>query len=94
MSVKGVALGTATRLLCMKRPDLFLPANNASLVNLAAVFGSKPTTIDKYLDVIETIWSLPWQSAPEPKSSVERRIWAARVALLDAVFYEPPEYLK
>ena len=89
MAVKGVALGTATRPLCMKRPDLFLPANNASLVNIERVFGTKPNTIDKYLDLVERIWQFPWFSAPMPKDTMGRRIWSARVALLDAIFYEP-----
>lgn len=94
IGVKGVALGTATRLLCMKRPDLFLPANNASLVNIHRVFGTTPNTVEKYLTLVERIWQFPWFSAPEPKDATAARIWRARVALLDAIFYEPPEYLK
>ena len=39
----------------MKRPDLFLPANNASLGKIARVFGAKPNTIDKYLDLVERL---------------------------------------
>ncbi len=94
MGVKGVALGTATRLLCMKRPDLFLPANNASLVNIKRVFGTTPSTVEKYLALVERIWLFPWFSAPKPKDPTSARIWRARVALLDAIFYEPPEYLR
>jgi hypothetical protein len=94
MEVRGVALGTATRLLCMKRPDLFLPANNASLINIARVFGAVPNTVEKYLALVEEIWGFPWSSAPKPEEASELRIWNARVALLDAIFYEPPEYLK
>lgn len=94
MGVRGVALGTATRLLCMKRPDLFLPANNASLVNIRKVFGSAPNTVDKYIALVEWIWQFPWFSAPKPRDVNGTRIWRARVALLDAIFYDPPDYLK
>lgn len=89
--VKGVALGTATRLLCMKRPDLFLPANNASLVNLRSVFGVAPNTVEKYVALVDRIWQYPWFSGPKPSDANGQRIWAARVALLDAIFYEPPK---
>jgi len=94
MRVRGVALGTATRLLCMKRPDLFLPANNASVVNIARVFGTIPNTAEKYLRLVETIWKFPWFSASKPAEASSLRIWNARVALLDAIFYEPSENLK
>lgn len=94
MGVTGVALGTATRLLCMKRPDRFLPANNASLLNISRVFGTTPNTVEKYLTLVGHIWTYPWILAPAPADVSGARLWRARVALLDAVFYEPPEYLK
>jgi hypothetical protein len=89
MGVKGVALGTATRLLCMKRPDIFLPANRASVANIKRVFGTAPNTVEKYLALVQRIWRFPWFSAPVPNDEAEARIWRARVALLDAIFYEP-----
>ena len=85
----GVGIGAATRLLSMKRPDLFLPANNASQDKICAVFGRRADTIDKYLGVVNEIWSYPWFAAPAPNDTTEHRIWRARVALLDAIFYEP-----
>jgi len=94
LGVKGIALGVATRLLCMKRPDLFLPANNASISNIKRVFETTPNTSEKYMSLVERIWQYPWFSAPKPKDESEARLWRARVALLDAIFYEPPEYLK
>lgn len=90
LGVKGIALGVATRLLCMKRPDLFLPANNASISNIHRVFGTTPNTVEKYIALVERIWQFPWFSASEPNDKTEARIWRARVALLDAIFYEPP----
>ncbi len=89
MSIRGVALGAATRLLTMKRPDRFLPANNASSRRIGEVFGKRPDSIEKYLKTIQQIWAFPWFLAPSPEDLNERRIWNARVALLDAVFYEP-----
>lgn len=78
----------------MKRPDLFLPANNASLVNLGSVFGVAPNNVEKYVALTERIWTFAWFSAPKPADTNGQRIWGARVALLDAIFYEPPAYLK
>jgi hypothetical protein len=78
----------------MKRPDLFLPANNASLVNIHRVFDTTLNTVEKYIALHERIWQFPWFSAAMPDKSEAARIWKARVALLDAIFYEPPEYLK
>lgn len=89
MSGRGVAIGSASRLLSVKRPDLFLPANNASQGKILEVFGTRPDTIDRYLEVIEQIWSYDWFKAPIPSDTSERRLWGARVALLDALFYEP-----
>ncbi len=89
MGLKGIALGTATRLLCMKRPDLFLPANSASLVKICRVFGTTPNTVEKYVALVERIWQFPWFSCPMPSAPAAARIWRARVALLDAIFYEP-----
>lgn len=65
MAVQGIVLGTATRLLCMKRPDLFLSANSASLANNK--FGTAPNTINKYIGLVERVWQLPWFAASHPK---------------------------
>jgi hypothetical protein len=89
ISINGVGLGAATRLLTMKRPDVFLPANNASLVEIRRVFGTSPSTVDKYVALLQRVWGLPWFLAPIPKSTTSARMWRARVALLDAIFYEP-----
>jgi hypothetical protein len=90
MNLAGVGIGAASRLLCMKRPDLFLPANGASEEKIHQVFGIRPTTVASYLTVIGQIWSYPWFKAPLPQEASERRLWAARAALLDAIFYELP----
>lgn len=87
-SIEGVAIGAATRLLCMKRPDLFLPANNASQDKILTVFGRRADTVDKYIRIISEVREYPWFATSEPDDMTEHRIWQARVALLDAIFYE------
>ena len=92
ISVRGVALGVATRLLCVKRPDLFLVVNNANKIEMKRIFGSAPTSVGSYFKRMQRIWSMPWFSAPQPAPGPEQRLWNARVALLDAVMYEIPPY--
>lgn len=85
----GVGIGAATRLLSMKRPDLFLPANNANQEKILTIFGRRADTVEKYLGIINEVWSYPWFAATEPDDATDHRIWRARVALLDAILYEP-----
>jgi hypothetical protein len=89
LSLEGVALGCATRLLTVKRPDLFLPANSASALRIYKHFGENPTTAARYLTVLDKVWRFPWCQAPMPRHTEEQRLWRARVALLDAIFYDP-----
>jgi transcriptional regulator with XRE-family HTH domain len=88
--IEGVGMAGATRLLTMKRPDRFLSANGASLQKISKVYRIRADDIDSYLRIIEETWNFPWASAPEPVHPTERRLWRTRVALLDAIFYEPP----
>jgi hypothetical protein len=87
-AIHGVSLATATRLLIAKRPDVFLSVNSASRDRIREIFGSAPTTSDRYLQLLKRIWSFPWFKAPEPDHQHELRIWRVRVAILDAVMYE------
>lgn len=83
-------VGTASRLLAMKRPDLFMcidSKNRSQVAGAFAVTGSSLQTFDGYWDLLLRIWKCPWWRAPQPKQSIERRLWKARVALLDAVYY-------
>jgi HKD family nuclease len=86
--IPGVALATATRLLVVKRPDLFFSPNSANRERLQAVFGIAPTREPGYLDLLGRIWQMPWFTAREPDDRTERRIWKARVALIDAILYD------
>ena len=61
-------------------------------VRLRRIFGPRPRVVNSYLKFLQRIHAMPWFSAPEPTEPQERRIWKARVALLDAVMYEIPIY--
>jgi len=88
-AIHGVSLATATRLLIAKRPDMFLSVNGASRARIKDVFGVVPTDARSYLALLKRIWSMPWFEAREPNSEHEHRIWRVRVAILDAVMYDP-----
>lgn len=91
VELHGVGLGVASRMLCAKRPDLFVTINNANRDRVRALFGRAPTSATAYLDWHERIWAYPWRSAPEPTGGRdERRVWRARVALVDSLVYEIP----
>jgi len=85
-------LGTATRLLSMKRPDTFLCVDGANLKKLAHDVGMKrPDKLDYeryWAEVVERLQQAPWWQSPEPKQRSEAKAWRARAAMLDAIFYE------
>lgn len=91
VAIDRVKMGVATRLLCVKRPDVFLPANNASFERQKQFFGKKPDSPAKYLEMLERVWQMPWCRSPSPTAGLEHRVWRARVAMLDALFYVPTE---
>ncbi len=86
----GVGLGAATRLLAVKRPDQFLAVNNGNYPSIQRVFGIKPDRLDKYLSLLEWLRDRQWFEASEPQNEDQRRVWRARMALVDAIFYEHP----
>lgn len=92
-SFQGVGLACWTRLLSMKRPDYFLSVNSANKDRIRGVFGSAPGSPRAYLELTRRILSLPWASASAPEDEAEREIWEGRVALLDAILYEPASSL-
>lgn len=80
-----------TRLLAMKRPDLFICIDSANRANLSKAFGipqGRLNTYEGYWELLQIIWRCPWFKSPRPKGR-DARIWAARVALVDAFYYEP-----
>lgn len=84
-------LAPATRLLAMKRPDVFVCVNGENRRGLAEALAFAPTTLnlDNYWErVIEPIRQAPWYTTPRPASQ-NLELWDARVAMLDAIYYEP-----
>lgn len=85
-------LATATRLLAMKRPDVFLCVDAQNLEKLAEDVGIKyPKQLDYvryWEEVVERLMESPWWQSPEPSDPLEREAWHARAAMLDAIFYE------
>ena len=90
-SSRTARLGPATRLLAMKRPDVFVCVNGGNQTNLAEALAFAPTTIslDNYWErIIVPIQQAPWFIVPRPAGR-DRELWDARVAMLDAIYYEP-----
>ena len=84
-------LGTATRLLAMKRPDVFLCVDSKNLKKLAEDVGMIKSGLDyeRYWDeVVLRLMEASWWRSPEPSNHMEKAVWHARAAMLDAIFYE------
>ncbi|WP_339547060.1 phospholipase D family protein [Pseudomonas sp. RA_35y_Pfl2_P32] len=85
-------LGTATRLLAMKRPDVFLCVDGQNKRRLARDVGmvrADKLDYERYWpEVVERIQEAPWWRSPVPVGREEAKAWRARAAMLDAIFYE------
>ncbi len=85
-----VKVATATRLLAMKRPDLFLCVDSQNRRQIARSFDISQRalgTFDGYWDLLARIYECPWYLAARPKNGIGMAIWDGRVALLDAFYY-------
>lgn len=90
-SSRVARLGPATRLLAMKRPDVFVCVNSGNRIGLAEALSFAPTTLslDNYWErVIEPIQQAPWFNEPRPTGR-DMELWDARAAMLDAIYYSP-----
>ncbi|MCT4334315.1 phospholipase D family protein [Paracoccus sp. YLB-12] len=90
-SSRVARLAPATRLLAMKRPDVFVCVNGGNRSGLAKALNFAPTTIklENYWDrVIEPIRQAPWYTVERPAGR-DTELWDARVAMLDAIYYKP-----
>lgn len=88
---RTAGLAPATRLLAMKRPDVFVCVNGGNQLGLAKALSFAPTTIklENYWErVIDPIRQAPWYTTPRPVGS-NMEIWDARAAMLDAIYYRP-----
>lgn len=86
-------IATASRLLAMKRPDVFVAMNDGNKPGLcnAAGFPAYLLTLDNYWErIVVPIRTGPWWRHPRPRHEPEDRIWDNRAALLDSIYYVPP----
>jgi HKD family nuclease len=87
-------LGTATRLLAMKRPDTFVAINGPNEKRICGQFQAAVTTTDlrNYWDrIVEPMQQTGWWRAPRPADTFERAIWEGRAAMLDSICYDEDE---
>ncbi len=84
---------SATRLLAMKRPDVFFAISEGNNQLLAADFGIANVggmNFTRYWnEVANVIWNAEWFLFPEPINETERRIVPYRAAFMDVMYYNP-----
>lgn len=88
----GAGLASGSRLLALKRPDVFVPVNAANRMSLCPAFGVAATTtsLDNYWErIIAPMQMLPWWNASRPANAHQGAVWDGRAALLDALYYDP-----
>lgn len=82
---------TASRLLAMKRPDVFICICKPNIKQAAKRMGFPPSTLnlENYWDrVIEVIRLSEWYNLEKPDSA-DGELWENRAAMLDAILYDP-----
>ena len=85
-------LGTATRLLAMKRPDYFVCLDGANRRRLLADFDINVVLhdYDGYWDkIVERLKLATWWNSRRPREKTAGRVWDGRAAMLDAIYYAP-----
>lgn len=83
-------IGTATRLLAMKRPDIFICVDSANIESLKDTFGIKSIKnfTEYWLFITNYVQNCEWWNSPmRTESKQEKQAWEARVAMLDAIHY-------
>lgn len=87
----GNYLITASRLLAMKRPDIFVCLSSKNKSALCKNFGIIQAGLDYeryWTDIILRIYDSEWWLNPKPKNKTERKVSDGRAAFLDALYYE------
>lgn len=82
---------TASRLLAMKRPDVFLCISQPNVKQAAKEMGFAKSTLrlENYWDrVVEVIRSADWYNVEKPEGA-DGELWEGRAAMLDAMLYRP-----
>lgn len=84
------SISSASRLLAMKRPDVFFCITNKNRDDMFADFGIKKGKMNYnryWSDVILEIQKSAWWNSKPGSSQFEKDIFNARVAFLDALYY-------
>lgn len=89
----GYGVITISRLLAMKRPDVFFCITGGNKKYLYKDFGIKKdiksNEYERYWDeIIQRIHKSEWYNTKEPIDIIEKELWSKRVAMLDTIFYE------
>lgn len=87
----GNYIATATRLLCMKRPDTFFcfdSKNRSALCKDFDIVKSNMSYERYWDDIIERIYDSNWWQDPKPRNKTEEKVSQARAAFLDSLYYE------
>ena len=89
-------LFAATRLLAMRRPDVFmvLPASKVdALCQGLGLVKLKPTDFSRYwVDIIEALHRQPWFKSAQPEDATELELWNNRVVLFDLFFFVDKDF--
>ena len=90
---KKFGLSLLTRLLALKRPDVFVSWNAGSQRKLRHELLLKPTLDNRdferyWVKLIERVRDAPWHSSHRPNGHLQGELWDSRVAILDVIFYE------
>lgn len=93
----GYGVPTISRLLSMKRPDVFFCLTGGNEQKLYIDFGIEKIDrkeYERYWDeIIQRIHKAEWFNVKKPKDSEEKELWINRVAMLDAIFYDGDVWL-
>lgn len=84
-------LPTASRLLALKRPDIFVCVDSANRESLCEQFGIPPTTTtltNYWPRIIEPMQLTQWWRHSSSTKDSDHEIWLGRAALLDAIYYK------
>jgi len=87
----GNYIGVASRLLAMKRPDVFFCLTSKNQKRFCEDFNLRKSEIDYngyWENVIERIYDSEWWVNPTALTKMEQQISNARAAFLDAIYYE------
>lgn len=84
-------IATASRLLAMKRPDYFVCLDSRNAKGICQDFGvaRNGMSYERYWDeLLQRIYNSVWWQSEMPNQEKELKVWKARAAMLDAIFYE------